>query len=259
MEVPPFSVIPLWYGLCIPFIALLPGYLFINIINPYKDEIRIMERIGISIFLSLVITSIVGLILVQIEHFLNMRHVSLVLVVITLVILLPLYYIRIKEKRTYVLFSNATLNKIFILITILAIIAVISSGVLVSTGNLNNNNESEKLFAQGNTTFEVTGIHETPDSEGYYNFTNEEELNLTVNIQNDENKDMNYRLKIDIINDTENTTFSDENITVKDTENRAIETNITMETGRKDIRFTLYDDNNRPYKIRHLYVNVNEY
>jgi hypothetical protein len=178
-----------------------------------------MERIGISIFLSLVITSIVGLILVQIEHFLNMRHVSLVLVVITLVILLPLYYIRIKEKRTYVLFSNATLNKIFILITILAIIAVISSGVLVSTGNLNNNNESEKLFAQGNTTFEVTGIHETPDSEGYYNFTNEEELNLTVNIQNDENKDMNYRLKIDIINDTENTTFSDENITVKATEN----------------------------------------
>ncbi len=38
-----------------------------------------------------------------------------------------------------------------------------------------------------------------------------------------------------------------------------IEKNITMETGKKDIRFILYDNNNNPYKIRHLYVNVNEY
>lgn len=259
MEVPPFSVIPLWFGLCIPFIMLLPGYLFINILNPYKDEIRIMERIGISIFISLVITSIVGLTLVQIEHFLNMRHVSLVLVVITLIILLPLYYIRIKEKKTYVLFSNSTLNKIFVLITILAIIAVITSGILVSTGNINNNKENETLFVKGNTTFEVTGIHETADEKGYYNFTNEEILNLIVKITNEENKDMNYRLKIDIINDTTNETFSEENVTVKNKENKNIETNITMETGQKDIRFTLYDDNNRPYKIRHLYVNVNDY
>ena len=48
-------------------------------------------------------------------------------------------FIEIKEKKTYVLFSNATLNKIFVLITILAIIAVITSGVLVSRGNINNN------------------------------------------------------------------------------------------------------------------------
>jgi len=45
---------------------------------------------------------------------------------------------------------------------------------------------------------------------------------------------------------------------VKDNETKDIETNITMETGTKDYKFILYDDNNRPYKIRHLYVNVNE-
>ncbi len=257
MEVPPFSVIPLWYGLCIPFIALIPGYLCLNIINPYKDEFRITERIWISIFLSLVITSIIGLILAQIEHFLNMRHVSLVLVVVTLIILLPLYYIRIKEKKTFVLFSNSSVNKLFIIITVLALIAVISSGVLVVNGNINNNND-EKLFVQGNTTFEVSGIHTTPDSEGYYNFSNEEILNLNVDIKNDEHKDMTYKLKIDIINDTSNSTFSEEEIKVNENENKTIEKNITMETGKKDIRFILYDNNNNPYKIRHLYVNVNE-
>lgn len=258
MEVPPFSVIPLWFGLCIPFIALLPGYICVNIINPYKDEIRIMERVGISVFISLVITSIVGLILVQIEHFLNMRHVSLILVVVTLIILLPLYYIRIKEKKTFVLFSNPTINKLFALMTIISLIAVIASGVLVMSGN-NYNPTGENIFSQGNTSFEVKGIHETPDNEGYYNFTDGDNLNLTVNIQNKEHRDMNYKLKIEIINDTTNDTFLEEDVSVKDNKTKDVETNITMTTGKKDIKFTLFDDNNRPYKIRHLYVNVNDY
>ena len=258
MEIPPFSVIPLWYGLCIPFIALLPGYLCVNTLNPYKDEIRIMERVGISVFISLVITSIVGLILVQIEHFLNMRHVSLILVVVTLIILLPLYYIRIKEKKTFVLFSNSTINKLFALMTIIALIGVITSGVLVMSGNNNNNPTGENIFFQGNTSFEVKGIHETPDSNGYYNFTNGNNLNITLHIENNEHRDMNYKLKIDIINDTSNSTFLEENVLVKDNKTKDIEKNITMKTGKKDIKFTLYDDNNHPYKIRHLYVNVKE-
>ena len=257
MEVPPFSVIPLWFGLCIPFIALLPGYLCVNIINPYKDEIRTMERVGISVFLSLVITSIVGLILVQIEHCLNMRHVSLILVVITLIILLPLYYLRIKEKKTFVLFSNSTINKLFALMTIISLIAVIASGVLVISGN-NNNPTGENIFFQGNTSFDVKGIHETPDDEGYYNFTNGENLNLTVSIHNNEHKDMNYKLKIEIINDTTNSTFSEEEVFVNNNKTKDIEENITMTTGKKDIKFTLLNEDNRPYKIRHLYVNVKE-
>ncbi len=258
MEVPPFSVIPLWFGLCIPFIVLIPGYLCLNIVNPYKDEIRIMERLGVSIFASLVITSIIGLLLTQIENFLNMRHVSMVLVVITLIILLPLYYIRIKEKKSFVLFNNGTMNRIFAIITVLAIIAVITSGVLVSTGNVNNKHE-ETLFLEGNTTFEVSGIHETPDEEGYYTFYTGDNLNLSIKIKNEEHRDMTYKLAIDIVNDTETNRFSEQNITVKNNKTENIETNITMTPGKKDIKFTLYDDANHPYKIRHLYINVNEY
>jgi uncharacterized membrane protein len=261
IEVPPFSVIPLWFGLCIPFILILPGYLALNIVNPYKDDIRTVERLGISVFISLIITSIIGLILVQIEHLLNMRHVSLVLVVATLIIFLPLYYIRIKEKKTFVLFNDKRLNRIFILMTIIGLIAVVASGVLVSTGNLPNGNNTDTNidpFVQGNTSFEVTGIHETPDDDGYYSFENGDNLNLSINITNQEHKDMQYTLKIEIINDTANSTFSEENITLKDNQNQIIDQNITMRTGKKDIKFTLFNDNNQPYKIRHLYVDVKE-
>lgn len=256
MEVPPFSVIPLWFGLCIPFIFLLPGYLMLNILNPYKDAIRLIERLGISIFASLVVTSIVGLVVVQIEHMLNMRHVSLVLVVLTLIVLLPLYYLRIKEKNTYDLFNDYRMNRLFTLMTVVAIIAIFASAALVTSGNWDGNSPSA-LF-QGNTTFEVSGIHTTPDENGYYNFTDGEELNVTMNIENKENRDMQYTLKIEIINDTENNTVKEQTIDLKNNEKTAITTNLTMTTGKKDIKFTLYA-NNQPYKIRHLYVNVNDY
>ncbi|RAP46317.1 MAG: hypothetical protein BZ135_03780 [Methanosphaera sp. rholeuAM6] len=258
MEIPPFSVIPLWFGLCIPFICLLPGYLGLNILNPYKDAIRLLERLGISVFVSLVITSIIGLILVQIEHFLNMRHVSLVLVVITLVIFLPLYYIKIKEKKKQILFNDNRLNKIFVIMTIIAIIAVGASGILVTSGNYNNAENNPGSLFQGNTTFEIKGVHETLGNDGYYNFTSGEDLNLTVSITNNENKDMTYKLKIDVVNDTDEKTIDEQSISLKNSETKNIETNLTMTNGQKDIRFTLYDDNNKPYKIRHLYVNVNE-
>lgn len=256
MEVPPFSVIPLWFGLCIPFVMLLPGYLILNILNPYKDAIRLGERIGISIFTSLVITSIVGLIVVQIEHMLNMRHVTLILIVITLIILLPLYYIRIKEKNTYELFNDYRINRLFTLITVIAIIAILASAALVTSGNWSG--DSTSALFQGNTTFEVSGIHNTPDEKGYYNFTNGDELNLTMSVVNDEHKNMEYTLKIEINNETNNITLDEQKIKLKNNERKNIKTNITMTTGKKDIKFILYDNNNQPYKIRHLFVNVKD-
>ena len=259
MEIPPFSVIPLWFGLCIPFICLLPGYLGLNILDPYRDAIRLPERLGISVFVSFIITSLIGLILIQIEHSLNMRHVSIVLLIITLVILLPLYYIRIKEKKTHVLFSSPILNKLFILMTLVAIIAVIASGVLVSSGNVNNLSNNPGSLFQGNTSFEVMGIHENPSEDGYYNFSNGEELNLTVAITNNENRDMKYKLKIEIINDTTNEVIDEQKLNIKNKASKKVNKNLTMTPGRKDIRFTLYDDQNKAYKIRHLYVNVDDY
>lgn len=254
MEVPPFSVIPLWFGLCIPFIVLIPGYLLTNLVNPYIDEILIIERFGISVFASLVVTSIIGLILVQIEHMLNMRHVSLVIVVLTLVILLPLYLIRITNIQPSKRFVSPIVNKAFIGITIISLIAVIASGALVVTGNVDSGSNTGNIF-QGNTTFNVSGIQANAGTDGYYNFSNDETINVTMDITNKEHKDMNYTVKIEITNDTTNKTVSEYPISLKNDESYSFTTNLTMSEGKKDIQFILYKDN-QPYKIKHLHANV---
>lgn len=258
MEIPPFSVIPLWFGLCIPFIAIIPGYLLMNTMDPYNDEILFLERIGISFFMSLIITSIIGIILTQLEHMLNMRHVSLILVVLTLILFIPTYYMRIKNIDVDELFSDSRVNNMFLIITIIAVLAVIASGVLVSTGSVMNPENNSGSLYQGNTTFTVNGIYETPGDDGYYTFTNGEILNLSINITNKENRDMSYILKIEVVNDTANSTLSEEEIKLANGETKTIDTNVTMASGRKDIKFVLYNENNQPYKVRHLYANVND-
>ena len=249
MEVPPFSGFPLWFELCIPFIMLIPGYLIINIVIPYRDELRIMERLGIAIFISLIMTSTIGIILVHIEQYLNMRHVSIVLIVITFIILLPAYYIRIKEVDSSERFSNSAVNYLIVILTIIAVCGVIASGLFIGTGNVDNNTE----LYQGNTTFTVSGVHENPDEEGYYNFTEGEVINLTMNITNNENKDMDYTLTIEINNDTTDDTIYEKEIQLTNGESKIIQENLTMSNGKKDIRFVLYT-NDEPYKIRHLYA-----
>lgn len=258
MEVPPFSVIPLWFGLCVPFIVIIPGYLVMNFMDPYNDEIMFLERIGISFFISLIITSIIGVVLTQLESMLNMRHVSLILVIVTLILIIPAYAVRIKNIDADELFSDSRVNNLFLIITIIAILAVVASGVLVSTGSVMNTENNSGSLYQGNTTFDVTGIYETPGDDGYYTFTNGEILNLSVNIVNKENRDMVYKLKVEVVNDTVNNTLSEEEIVLTNGENRTIDTNVTMASGRKDIKFVLYNENDQPYKIRHLYVNVND-
>ena len=258
MEVPPFSVIPLWFGLCVPFIVIIPGYLFLNFIDPYNDEILFLERIGISFFVSLIVTSIIGLILTQIEHMLNMRHVSMVLVILTLIVFIPAYTSRIRKIDVSEIFSDLRMNRLFIIITILAVIAISVSGVLVSTGSVMNTANNSGSLYKGNTTFEVTGIYETPGDDGYYTFTNGEILNLSIKIVNKENVDKAYTMKVEVSNDTVNNTLSEEKVTVSNGETKTINTNVTMSSGRKDIKFILYNEDGQPYKIRHLYANVKD-
>ena len=256
MEVPPFSVLPLWYGLCVPFILIIPGYFFINFLVPHIEELLLLERLGSAIFSSLIITSIIGFILTQMEGFLNMRHVSLILVIATLIIFLPMYYLRIKNLNQKEVFSDSRINKIFILITIVAICTVIASGLFVSTNSVTNPTSSSGTLYKGNTTFNVSGIHETPGNDGYYNFTNGDTLNLTVAIKNNEHANKDYTFRVLVVNDTGNNTISEQKLSLKEGESKKIEEIINMTSGKKDIQFILFNENDQPYKIRHLYVNV---
>lgn len=252
MLVPPFNILPLWQGLCIPFILFIPGFYLISAIVPEKNDILTSERVGIGIFTSLIITSVIGLILFEVEGKLNMLHTSIILVIISLIIIISYLYrnrkINSKNRLNY-----SRLNKILIIITIIALIGVVGSGIYVTTHNVN----------QGNTTFVVNGIQKTANPNGYYNFTNGENLTTELNITNNQHKDMNYTVRVEVHNNSTNRVLSENKISLKEGQSTTIPSSITMSPGEKDIQYILYDNENKPYIIRHLYANVtsddNEY
>lgn len=247
INVPPFSVIPLWFGLCVPFFFFIPGYLLINSIIPKKDEIELPERLGISVFLSLILMSIVGFAYTQIKHGLNMRIVTLIILFITFFILIPLYLIKSRKIPLNLRFNHPLIEKLLILMAIISLILVIMSGIYINTQSLTT--------TPGNTTFHIEGITASNNSDGYYSFDNGEQVQLNMSLTNKENEDVNYKIIIESKN--ESTTNEVDNISqsLKNGESIKIPINITMTPGKKDITFTLYK-NDKAYKIRHLYVNV---
>lgn len=246
MFISPFNKLPLWEGLCLPFILYIPGYYVINSIIPQMDELSFIERSVCAIIISTTITSILGIILMQIEGTLDCVHLTLCVIIITILILI--YYVsKIKNIDDEIRFYYKKANTALIIITIIALIGVIISGVYVQ----------DHVINQGNTTFEVNGINKTAGEDGYINFTTNEEVKLSLNLTNHQYETKNYTVKILIQNGTTNRTFAEENITIKDGESKIIPVDLTMNSGEKDIQFVLYE-NKKPYIIRHLYANVSD-
>lgn len=244
--IPPFNKLPLWAGLCLPFVVFLPGYYVINSIIPQMDELTFLERAVCAIIISTTLTSIIGIIIMQVEGTLNTIHLTLAIIILTIIILI--YYVsKIKKVDDDNRFYYKKANTALIIVTIIALFGVIISGVYVQ----------DQIINQGNTTFEVNGINKTAGDNGYVNFTSDEEVKLTLNLTNHQYENKNYTVQLQIINDTTNRTFAQENITIKDGESKIIPVDLTMSAGQKDIQFILYE-NNKPYIIRHLYANVTD-
>ena len=133
---------------------------------------------------------------------------------------------------------------------IISLILVILSGIYINAESITT--------PPGNTTFHIEGISASNSSDGYYTFANGEEIQLNVSLTNQENEDMNYKVVIESKNESANNQVDTLTQTIKNNESAKIPVNITMSPGKKDITFTLYKNDTQPYKIRHLYVNVEE-
>ena len=246
----PFNIIPVWEALVLPFILFIPGYLIINAIRTGANEFRSLERIGIAIFVSLIISSIMGFIQAQIVGSLQMSVISVILVIFTLIICIPLYARNLKKTSKTDIYTNVTAYRLLLVITIIGVIAVIGTGLYVNSGHISQNNE--------NVTLNLGNISNSPGSDGYYTFNSSDELNLTLNLTNNENKDMNYKIVIKVSNQTSNKTILEETKVIKGKKSEIIPFNLTMTPGKKYIQFVVYNKNNVPIKVKHLLINVNK-
>ncbi len=254
MEVSPFNDVPLWYGLCIPFILFLPGYYTVNMLIPRKDQFSVLERVAGAVFISMIITSIIGLIAVQYAGSLDMINVSVVMVVITFIIVL-IYMIRIRSVKEEERFNHRATNIILLIIVALALIGIIASGIYSTdfgTGISSQLNGDES----GAVTFEVSGINESANDEGYVSFSDGEQVSVDLNVTNIDSKDTDYTVKVEVENDTTNKVLEEYPVSVSEGDSQVITSNITMSPGQKDIKFILYNSDNEATNIRHLYSNV---
>lgn len=245
--IPPFNIIPIWYVLSAPFVAFIPGYYIMNTLIARKEELLYLERAGLSVFISLIITSIIAVIYYVIKGYIDMGQVTIVLIALTLLIILPLYIKKIRKIDVNERFSHKKTNRALLFITIIGLLCVILVGIQVTSENLTT----------GNTTFEISGIEKTANDDGYVNLTNGENITSQVNITNNENKEMNYTMKIEVHNETDKI-LQEEQVVLKDGQSKNIPVNLTMTTGRKDIQYVLYNDDGKALFIRHLYANVEE-
>ena len=258
MVVPPFSILPLWQALCIPLVIIIPGHLIVTSLLRRHKDLEILERMVVASFTSLVITSLIGIMVLLTENVMDMKHVSIILVFLTLLILLPIYILRTRPISLKERFKYPLMDNFLIAIAIISLIIVIASGVYINTTNLADtvDNTPTVDVPTGNTTFDVNGNVGSAGEDGNFTFDNGQKLSLNVSIENLENKDTNYTLTVSIQNETVNNTIEEFNVTLADKEKEIIPVNLTMTTGQKDIVFTLYKEG-QAYKILHLYSKVN--
>ncbi|MCD7781839.1 MAG: DUF1616 domain-containing protein [Methanosphaera sp.] len=253
MTIEPFTNLPLWEGLCIPFIFFLPGYYAINAILPYIDELSTMERSGVAIFTSLIITSIVGLIVFELTGVLDMVITSIIMIILTFIVVV-IYMVHVRSIPLNKRYSHRATNNILMAVTIIVLISLVATGIYFTFVGTTTDTSENTL---PNATLETSGINKTSDADGYVSFEYGEELTVDMNVTNyDEAGD--YVVRVEVVNDTTNRVLNEYPITLGENESQIISTNLTMSSGQKDIRFVLYDAQNQPVVIRHLYANVSE-
>ncbi len=246
---PPFNVIPIWYGLAILFIVFIPGYLIINSIIPLKEEIEFIERFGIACFITMILSALFGLIIFEIEGNINLTHVTGILILLTLIIFIPAYIYRTRKIDIKKRFKNPKVDRVLIILTIISLIIVIVAGIYVNAAGITNK--------PGNSTLDIEGIAGTPGADNYYNFTSGENLTLNMKTTNHEYKESHYSIIIEVKNDTTDKQLYNHTFKSNNNQTTDVPYNLTMTSGKKDIVFKLYKNNlTAPSVIKHLYVNV---
>ena len=100
---PPLSETPIRIVFAIPLVLFIPGYCFIAALFPKKDEIGLIERIMLSIGVSIAVVSLMGLGLNFTPWGIRLFPIVISLILITYVMILVAYYQRaiLPEKEQF--------------------------------------------------------------------------------------------------------------------------------------------------------------
>jgi uncharacterized membrane protein len=247
--VPPLNKTPLWMIPGSLFICLIPGYIFLAAIFPKNDDLEMIERLGLSFGLSLILTSLIGLVF---NYTLGNIHLELILITLAVfsLIFCLISFSRMKklpqERRMYL----PKMEKLLSIFLIICILLTIGTAAYILLEPMNLVKEDNKTNF---TDFYIKGID--LNASGYtLNLTSGEKTSLTMVVVNQEGSAVNYSLMVKV----NNSILKEDNITLQNKQKMEIPVNFTAGLpGERNMEFILYKlPDQNPYQTLSLPLKI---
>ncbi|MBU2534900.1 MAG: DUF1616 domain-containing protein [Chloroflexi bacterium] len=244
----------------IPLIILFPGYVFIGVLYPRKDSISHVNRIALSLGLSIVVIVLIGLVLNYLPWGIGLYSITISISILISLLSAITWYIRgryhpeerygftIKLPSGNLIDYSRSLNRVHLSLIILIICSIIGFAVFLSY-TLAKPPEREPF-----TEFYILGIENRADSYPL-ELKLGERGEVTVGIVSREYEAINYRIEV-VVED--NKTYELFPIVLAPEEKWHGELEFTPEpvVKRQKVEFRLYKDAGWSGEVRYLWVNV---
>ncbi len=259
--IPIISDTPVREILGLLFVLFIPGYVLISALFPKKHDLNIIERLALSIGLSLAISPLIGLALNYTPFGIKLTPIVIALTGFTLIMLIIAYIQRRKvaeEDRFQPNFSGhfyslknsfnkeSKMEKVLSIILILTLVLAIATTAYIIV----KPKEGEKF-----TEFYILG----PDgkaSDYPTNLTLGESGKIFMGVVNHEYSTVNYEVVVKL----QDKIISTEKLTLKNNQKweKAVTFTPDQSGSKQKLEFILYKlpDNTKPYRSLHLWVNV---
>jgi len=241
-------------------LILFPGYLFIGALYPKKESLSHINRIALSLGLSIVIIVFIGFILNYLPWGIGLYSITISISILISLLSAIVWYIRgryhpeerygitFKQPRWNLIDYSRSLNRVHLSLVILITCSIIGFTAFLSY-TLAKPPEREPF-----TEFYILGVENRAD-----NYPLELKLGergeVTIGIVNREYEAINYRIEV-VVED--NKTYELFPIVLAPEEKWHGELEFTPEpvVKRQKVEFRLYKDAGRSGEVRYLWVNV---
>jgi uncharacterized membrane protein len=259
LTLPDGNILRIIFGL--PFLLFLPGYVFVSALWAKKTELDSLERVALSLGLSIAIVPLAGLGLNYTPWGITLTSILVCIYCLILILLIVTWVRRAKlspNERYYLRLDfipnnfNAMSSTDKLVILIIAIAIVIGGAILVYIAMNPPEERFTELFL-----LDVNGTTQDYPS----NLTVNESAYLIIGVVCHEQQTIDYIIVVELVLETDvNRTLKQYNFLLADEKEWQQDFNFSInESGKFKLEFRLFkEDETTPYATVHIWIDVRE-
>ncbi|MGP8024374.1 MAG: DUF1616 domain-containing protein [Methanobacterium sp.] len=242
-------------------IIFIPGYALTAVLFPKTGDLKSLERLIVSVGLSIAITPIIGLILNYTTYGIQLNSILLLLSSLTVLLIFVAYWRRrlVKPENRFSVDFTGSVKNLFSKFSKESRVGKLSSVFLIVSVLLALSATMYVIFEpkeeiESFTEFYILGPGGVASEYPVY-LTSGEKSNLTIGIVNHERKPTTYNLVVT----SDGIVQINQQITLNDQQTLQIPFTFTAgQPGTREMNFNLYKlpDNTDVYRNLHLWLNV---